>query len=138
MSSLNEHITSNLRLLAALQQGGFGFTSPRVFLTDLRGDLAAKLTESVAGPVHASFPDVEIAFDPDRKTARNYYESVSLDIRVSTPDGEELSIGDGGFVDWTQKLLSNRKERLLISALGSERLCFLFGKHAAGSASPAQ
>jgi|GEM_PF-4488011 len=33
---------------------------------------------------------------------------------------------DGGFTDWTQKLLSNRKERLLISGLGSERLLTCF------------
>ncbi len=33
---------------------------------------------------------------------------------------------DGGFTDWTAKLLSNKKERFLISGLGSERLidCF--------------
>jgi hypothetical protein len=30
---------------------------------------------------------------------------------------------DGGAVDWTQRLLSNAKERLVISGIGSERLC---------------
>jgi len=34
---------------------------------------------------------------------------------------------DGGFTDWTQQLLSNRKERLLISGMGSERFVFCFG-----------
>ena len=28
---------------------------------------------------------------------------------------------DGGFTTWTQQLLSNNKERLLISGLGTER-----------------
>ena len=34
-----------------------------------------------------------------------------------------VSLVDGGFVDWTQRLLSDRKERLLISGIGTERLC---------------
>jgi hypothetical protein len=33
---------------------------------------------------------------------------------------------DGGFTDWTQQLMSNRKERLMTSGLGSERLCACF------------
>lgn len=37
-------------------------------------------------------------------------------------DAEEREIGDGGFVDWTGKLTGNRKERLLISGFGVERL----------------
>jgi len=35
---------------------------------------------------------------------------------------EEWEIADGGFVDWTQRLLGNRKERLLISGFGLELL----------------
>jgi len=31
-------------------------------------------------------------------------------------------IADGGFVDWTQRLTGNRKERLLISGFGVDRL----------------
>jgi hypothetical protein len=34
---------------------------------------------------------------------------------------------DGGAMDWTQRLLSNAKERLVISGIGSERLCSAFG-----------
>jgi hypothetical protein len=33
-----------------------------------------------------------------------------------------LELVDGGSTDWTQQLLGNRKERLLISGLGLERL----------------
>jgi len=33
---------------------------------------------------------------------------------------------DGGFTTWTQQLLSNRKERLMTSGLGSERFCACF------------
>ena len=34
----------------------------------------------------------------------------------------EIEIADGGFVDWTQQLLGNKKERLLISGFGLDLL----------------
>jgi hypothetical protein len=39
-----------------------------------------------------------------------------------------LELADGGAVDWTQKLLSDAKERLVISGIGSERVCGEFGR----------
>jgi hypothetical protein len=44
---------------------------------------------------------------------------------------------DGGLADWTQQLMNNRKERLMTSGLGSERLCACFrdGGNADGGAS---
>jgi hypothetical protein len=42
--------------------------------------------------------------------------------RNPTIHGREHHIGDGGFVDWTQQLLENKKERMLISAIGLDRL----------------
>lgn len=50
-----------------------------------------------------------------------YYEGLQFTIKT-TIEGRELLIGDGGFVNWTQQLLGNRKERLLISAIGLDRL----------------
>lgn len=40
-------------------------------------------------------------------------------------DAGGTNVVDGGFVDWTQKLLSDRKERCLISGVGIERLASL-------------
>jgi hypothetical protein len=31
-----------------------------------------------------------------------------------------MSLVDGGFTDWTRRLLSNAKERLLVSGMGIE------------------
>ena len=42
-----------------------------------------------------------------------YYQGMNFKIDVNG-----VSIVDGGFVDWTQQLLGNRKERLLISGAG--------------------
>jgi hypothetical protein len=38
----------------------------------------------------------------------------------------EVDIGDGGIVPWTQRLLSNRKERLCIGGFGLELACRLW------------
>ena len=40
--------------------------------------------------------------------------------------GTEHELADGGFTNWTQKLLSDKKERLLISGMGTERIHALF------------
>lgn len=63
--------------------------------------------------VRGSFPA-----DPSRQTG--YYKGLCYKVYLH---GEE--IGDGGFVDWTQRLLGNRKERLLISGVGVDRLATL-------------
>ncbi|HEX6526850.1 MAG TPA: hypothetical protein VF070_43580 [Streptosporangiaceae bacterium] len=59
----------------------------------------------------------EVVTDDTRQAGRGYYLEVCF--KVSTEQGE---IGDGGFTDWTAKLTSNAKERLLISGYGLDRL----------------
>jgi hypothetical protein len=50
-----------------------------------------------------------------------YYKGLQFTLKTVIDD-KEYYIGDGGFVDWTQKMLGNKKERLLISAIGLDRL----------------
>ncbi|MFE6076461.1 hypothetical protein ACFVQB_18485 [Paenibacillus sp. NPDC057886] len=50
-----------------------------------------------------------------------YYKGLQFTLKTVIED-EEYYIGDGGFVDWTQKMLGTKKERLLISAIGLDRL----------------
>jgi hypothetical protein len=59
--------------------------------------------------------------DPARQRARGYYSSGALRITfVGRPSIGE--IGDGGFTDWTSKLMVDSKERCLISCISTERL----------------
>ena len=60
------------------------------------------------------------------------YLDVCFHIHATTPSGQRLELVDGGAVNWTQKLLSNAKERLVISGIGSERLCAEFENGDAG------
>lgn len=60
--------------------------------------------------------ELEVPATPDA-TERPYYSGGWFSIDVGG-----VNLVDGGFVDWTQRLLSDRKERLLISGTGIERL----------------
>jgi hypothetical protein len=54
-------------------------------------------------------------------TDHEYYTLLQFKVFVKT--GEvKIDIADGGFVDWTQKLLSNKKHRCMISGIGIELL----------------
>ncbi len=75
----------------------------------------------VADAVRAALPDVTVVDDPDREAGRDYYTGFAF--KVNLVDGtSRVDVGDGGFVDWTQRLLGNRKERLLTSGIGIDRL----------------
>ncbi|WP_419875299.1 hypothetical protein [Candidatus Pristimantibacillus sp. PTI5] len=50
-----------------------------------------------------------------------YYKGFQFTIRTVI-NGMIMNIGDGGFVDWPAQLLGNKKERMLISAIGLDRL----------------
>ena len=61
------------------------------------------------------------------RDGQGYYSGVRFQMYARDQAGTEYFIVDGGFTDWTQQLLSNHKERLLISGMGSERFVSLFG-----------
>ena len=77
-------------------------------------------------PYSAEIPAAAVVFDDSRQPGRGYYLGLCFKIHAAAPDGRWLEIGDGGLVDWTQKLLSDSKERLLGGGLGSDRLCLEF------------
>jgi hypothetical protein len=57
----------------------------------------------------------------EHNTENQYYKGLQFTIKTII-DNKKFYIGDGGFVDWTQKMLGNKKERLIISAIGLDRL----------------
>ena len=81
------------------------------------------LEKDVAGPLKEEFPEAEFRLNLERLEGLNYYNGVTLRISPTTPDGERHAIVDGGFTNWTARLLQNRKERLLTSGIGSEFAC---------------
>ena len=47
----------------------------------------------------------------------NYYKRIQYKVDI-TMKGKAYEIADGGFVDWTQQLLQDKKERMLSSGFG--------------------
>lgn len=64
---------------------------------------------------------VEVVERPDRAASRNYYERCCMKLHVVN-GGSPVEVGDGGFVAWGQRLLSDKRERMFITGLGMERL----------------
>ncbi len=91
-----------------------------VRLTSLRDEFTDALISDTRDAVNDAF----ITADPDRVLGRGYYRDLCFKVIVDTGPSA-LEVGDGGFTDWTQELVSNRKERLLTGGLGLDRLTSL-------------
>ncbi len=63
----------------------------------------------------------EVVTDRARQAGRGYYRDLCFKVNAYS-SGELREIGDGGFTDWTARLIANQKERLLISGLSPDRL----------------
>jgi hypothetical protein len=83
------------------------------------GDLEIINTRLVSG-LRTEYPEAEFRFDRARLEGLGYYAGICLRISPAAPDGERHAIIDGGFTDWTARLLQNRKERFLASGIGSQ------------------
>jgi hypothetical protein len=125
--ALAEQIELHLDLLGRIRSLGRPIADVRVTVTDLSaGRHRAVVCEHVLGRLAAAHPGTVFGFDDDRPGGRGYYTGACFEIRAAAPGGEEVGIVDGGFTSWTAALLSNAKERLLISGLGVELLCDRF------------
>ncbi|MDX8035597.1 hypothetical protein SK803_35795 [Lentzea sp. BCCO 10_0856] len=110
------HFTLFAAVSAGRDRGSLSFERQHfaehiAFLREACGDIEVRVTvldprfEVVRG---------ELPADPSRHTG--YYEGLCFKVFRGG-----VEIGDGGFVDWTQRLTGNRKERLLISGVGVDR-----------------
>ena len=116
-------VTEHLRF-AADGLARLGAARVRLELTrldDAMPDVTAAVAAALAGARGA-----EVADAPGRRSGRGYYTGLCFKVQADFGAGE-LEVGDGGFVDWTGKLLGNRKERLLISGYGIERIAATSG-----------
>lgn len=80
--------------------------------------------QAIADGARDTLHDVELVDDPHREAGRRYYSGLCFKLHA-VHGAERLDVGDGGFVGWTQAMLADRKERLLTTGLGVERLALL-------------
>jgi hypothetical protein len=78
-----------------------------------------RLPKEVKQFIHQHHPEInlDIVENPDNDIA--YYNGLQYKVDI-TVNNTKYEIGDGGFVDWSQQLLQNKKERLLITGFGFE------------------
>lgn len=70
----------------------------------------------------ASRPLEKIHFMVDQKdsSGANYYIDLRIMINITNSKRQKFHIIDGGYTDWTKKILSNKKERAFTSSIGTE------------------
>jgi hypothetical protein len=77
-------------------------------------------------------PDVAVTEDPERFPRQRYYRRACFKINAVIGT-ETVEIGDGGFTDWTERMLDDRHERLLISGVGLDRPALVLGARSNGT-----
>ncbi|AUX40197.1 hypothetical protein SOCE26_015960 [Sorangium cellulosum] len=99
---------------------------------------AERWVAEVAEPLAAARPEVEIVHDLARLQGLGYYAGPFIQLIVRRDDGLALPAGDGGAVPWLGAALSNRRERMIATGVGSELLVKLFDRSTtrAGEARP--
>ncbi len=90
--------------------------------------LLMKLQEKALKTLKIKYPNVNFKFDLQRTAGMGYYQNLCFKITAKNSKGQEFPLVDGGFLDWTQKLLTDQREKLLISGFGSELFCKNFKK----------
>jgi hypothetical protein len=86
--------------------------------------LLERFHDTVVGALEPLLGQSTVREDPTRQRARGYYQTGAIRIAVERKS-QLVEIGDGGFTDWTAKLMADNKERCLISSIATERLTAL-------------
>ena len=76
---------------------------------------------NLANNIIRQLTDGQAQIETEIQEGNNYYQLLRVKLYYNH-HGEYCDIADCGFVDWTQQLLQNKKERLLIGGLGTEFL----------------
>src|SRR5205807_3257795 len=98
----------------------------RVAISDFGSKTPRPAVQPVVKKLQSAYKRVKIGIDQGRTQGKGYYGELCFKIFATDSARKERELVDGGDVNWTQKLLNNAKERLIISGCGSERLCELF------------
>lgn len=125
MESLREHISVYLDIFNKILPEKY-FHSLETFITDFSEKHNEQLYKEVITPLVKQYSPFRFSFDPHRVAAKNYYDDICFRITLTSEEPVDYDLVDGGLTDWTGKLLSNKKERLMTSGIGTELLLKVF------------
>ncbi len=115
-----EHIAEQIDVLMRIVRG-MSEAPIEIRLTPFNADLGRACERLCEASATA---DITWLLDREREHGRGYYRNICFKLHVVV-DGDSWELGDGGDVPWTGRLLQNRKERIVISGLGLDRLAML-------------
>ncbi|GAB3910130.1 hypothetical protein GCM10028803_49320 [Larkinella knui] len=116
-----ESMAEHLAVMTALLRDALQVDALRFKFIRRSGNADGRLLEQVKNHILQLRNDLVIETETTPSRENQYYKGLQYKILI-TVRGQEYEIGDGGFVDWTQQLLQNKKERFLITGLGVEML----------------
>jgi hypothetical protein len=111
IETLTRHVRTLLAALERLENRGYTFGARRLEL--LATEDRAVLADRIAA---------NLQLDVRRELLQHPYYSAGLRFKLSvtTPDGQELPLADGGAFDWVARLTSNRRAVFVASGLGAQ------------------
>jgi hypothetical protein len=118
-----QHLPEHLRLAVSglSAAGATGITIALTRLDEAADPILAAVSDEFAG-----LPAVRVRDAPERSSGRACYRCLCFKVFATFASASEpVEIADGGFTDWTARLLGNAKERLLISGHGLDRVAIL-------------
>jgi Histidyl-tRNA synthetase len=89
-------------------------------------DRARRLVANVGAPLAAAHPEVRVVYDLARLQGLGYYAGPFIQLVLRRDDGLEIPLGDGGALPWLGTMLSDRRERMVVTGFGSEACVKLF------------
>ncbi|WP_138993603.1 hypothetical protein [Larkinella sp. C7] len=114
-----ESLAEHLAVVTAVLRDALRMDTLRFKLIQRSED--GRLLEQAKDHLLQRRPDLVIETETAPNHENHYYKGLQYKVLI-TVGGQDYEIGDGGFVDWTQQLLQNKKERFLITGLGVELL----------------
>lgn len=127
VEQLYEQLAVYLQILDRANEMDLQVNTISIGITILDESLSrSKVEEQLFKSLQKEHPEVRFYFNDERENGRGYYKTLCFTMNAQNAAGQEFNLADGGCTDWTQLLMQNRKERLLISGIGSEILCKCF------------
>jgi len=122
LDQLLDHVTIHL----AVYSNEFDLSKERlllkIFLKEKNEIFQQKLKDRMKNMNDSMVIQIERQVNPG-----DYYKLVQFKFFL-VRNGQEINLSDGGFVDWTQKLIPNKKHRLVISGIGTELIYKMHAK----------
>lgn len=87
-----------------------------------------RLASAARDYIVSQTPDTKVTIEETPERHLGYYEGIQYKVDIKVNE-RWFEIGDGGFVNWTQQLLQNNKERYLITGFGFEFMYRIMNGH---------